>query len=153
MYSNPVISHRDFYYVSINRYCKSLVQWKIKFSQRERRIKHARQHDWQYQYCGTYFFHFLPPKIIINKIDGLLPLDHPPRHLQQLMRGAESPFTHFAEHLRKLKQTWFPIQALDARQGAIALNQLLHLIVFIAKRRELREMCHAEDLMCAREVP
>src|SRR6185503_6508272 len=82
-----------------------------------------------------------------------LPLYHLPRDLQQLMRGAESPFPHFAKHLREFEQARVAIETFDARQGAVALNELLHLIVFIAKRRKLRKMRHTKDLMQAREIP
>ena len=44
--------------------------------------------------------------------------DRLPCDLQQLMRGAQSPFAHFAEHLRKFKQARLAIEPFDACQGA-----------------------------------
>src|SRR5271157_6082057 len=83
----------------------------------------------------------------------LCALDHLPRHLSQLMCGAQCPFTHFAEHLRKFQQLRLASEALHACQRAIALNQFLHLIMFIAEDRQLRQMRHTKDLMVASEMP
>ena len=83
----------------------------------------------------------------------LFRLDHLPRHLHQFMRGSQCPLTHFAEHLREFEQTRFAIEPLDTCQRAITLDQFLHLVVLIAKRRQLRKMCHTEHLMRAREIP
>ena len=69
------------------------------------------------------------------------------------MCGAQCPFAHFAEHLRKFQQLRLASEPLDARQRAIALNQFLHLIMFIAKDRQLRQVRHAKDLMVASEMP
>ena len=77
----------------------------------------------------------------------LFSLNHPSRHLQQLVRGAEGSLPHFAEHLRKFKQTRLAIQPFDARQRTVALDKFLHLIVLVAKDSQLREMRHAEHLM------
>src|SRR6266540_298717 len=89
--------------------------------------------------------------MLSSLVESLL-LDHLPRDLHQLMRGAESPLAHLAEHLREFKQTWFAIESLDTCQGAVALNQFLHLIMFIAKRGELRKMSYAKHLMRARKI-
>src|SRR6266508_5101069 len=69
------------------------------------------------------------------------------------MCGAESPFAHFTKHLREFQQARFAIETFDARQGAIALNEFLYLIMLIAKRCKLRKMCHTKDLMHTREIP
>ena len=69
------------------------------------------------------------------------------------MRGAQCPFAHFAEHLRKFQQLRLASEPLDARQCAIALNQFLHLIMFITEDRQLRQVRHAKDLMVASEMP
>src|SRR6266540_3894449 len=69
------------------------------------------------------------------------------------MCGTESPLAYLTKHLREFQQTRFTIEALDARQGTIPLNEFLHLIMLIAKRRELRKMRHTKDLVHAREIP
>src|SRR6266536_1911425 len=65
----------------------------------------------------------------------------------------QRPLAHFAKHLREFKETRFTIETFDTRQGTIALNNLLDLIMLIAKGGQLREMRHTKDLMHAREIP
>ena len=74
-------------------------------------------------------------------------LDHLPGDLHKLMRGSQGPFAYLAKHLGEFHQAWLAIEALDFCQRAVALNELLHLVVLIAKSRELREMCHTKDLV------
>ena len=45
---------------------------------------------------------------------GLLSHDHLPCHLHQLMRRAEGPFPHSAQHLRELLQARLAIEPFDA---------------------------------------
>ena len=63
------------------------------------------------------------------------------------MRGPQSPFANFAEHLRKFKQARLTIELLDARQRATFIHQFLHLIMLVAEDRKLREVSHTKDLV------
>ena len=74
------------------------------------------------------------------------------RHLPEDM-CVVSHTAHFAEHLRKLEQARLPVEALDARQGAVALDEFLHLIMLVANGGQLREVGHTKDLVHAGEVP
>ena len=91
--------------------------------------------------------------ILLRMKNLLRVLDHLPRHLREFMRGAQGAFAHLAEHLREFEQLRLARQALNARQRAVALNQLLHLIMFIAEDRQLRQVRHTKDLMVASEMP
>ena len=80
-------------------------------------------------------------------MSNLLPLDHLPCHLHQLMRGPQCPLAHLAEHLREFEQARLAVESFDARERAVALDQFLHLVMLVAEDSQLRKMRHAEHLM------
>ena len=94
------------------------------------------------------------PQLRLTIYHSLLTLfDHLPRRLQNLVGGAESPLADLAEHLREFEQTRVAVHFFDAGQGAVFLDEFLHLIVLFAEGGQLRQVGDAEDLVIARQVP
>src|SRR5512140_1853771 len=69
------------------------------------------------------------------------------------MGRAQSALADLPQHLRKLQQLRLAIKALHSCKRAVVLDELLDLEMLIAKCRQLRQVCDAEDLVVARQVP